>query len=260
MNDDKVATPKLETDGSNWGTYHNRMCLILRSCKCGDHLSSATLMATYQALWPTIDAALLQVHWESNEISVISLIVSSLLDSIFSLVKNKVTVYAQWDTLKTKYETHLVMNQLDLHTKFINTCCIEGGNICEVFDQLAIIQQQLVSCGVTITDEEYASVLRNTLPKSYESIIAGMTVVGEMKTITLTVVIKFALEAYDRKVTTGEVTAETIAFAASGGKETKKRKANDQGTHRGSNGWHGQQPFRLRGGGFNVCGVHTGGG
>ena len=159
MNDDKVATPKLETDGSNWGTYHDRMRLILRSCKCGDHLSLATLTATYQALWPTINAALLQVHWESNEISVMPLITSSLLDSIFSLVKNKVTVYAQWDALKTKYETHLVMNWLDLRTKFINTCCVEGGNVHEVYDQLAIIQQQLVSCGVAITNEEYTSVL-----------------------------------------------------------------------------------------------------
>jgi len=60
--------------------------------------------------------------------------------------------------------------------------------------------------------------------------------VGETKTITSTVVIKFALEAYNCKVTTGEVTAETIAFAASGGKELKKRKADDQGTHGGSNG------------------------
>jgi len=63
------------------------------------------------------------------------------------------------------------------------------------------------------------------------------------------------LEAYNCKVATGEVTAETIAFAASGGKELKKRKADDQGTHGGSNGWCGQQPFRLRGGGFNACGV-----
>src|SRR6266404_4308902 len=195
MSDDKVATPKLEGDGSNWGTYHDRMHLILRSRKCGDHLSLATLTATYQALWPTIDAALLQVHWKSNEISVMLLITSSLPDSIFSLVKNKVTVYAQWDALKMKYETHSAMNRLNLRAKFINTRCVEGGNIREVYDQLAIIQQQLVSCGVTITDEEYTSVLRNALPKSYESIIAGITTVGETKTITSTVVIKFALEA-----------------------------------------------------------------
>ena len=207
MNDNKVATPKLETNGSNWGTYHDRMHLILCLCKCSDHLSSAMLTATYQALWPTIDVGL-QVHWESNEISVMSLIVSSLLDSIFSLVKNKVTVHAQWGALKKKYETHLSMNHLDLHTKLINTHCLKGGNVHKVFNQLAVIQQQLESVRVTISNEEYASILCNSLPKLYESIIAGITAVGEMKTITADIVTKFALEAYDRKVALGEVTAE----------------------------------------------------
>jgi len=192
------------------------MRLILHLRKCGDHLSSATLTATYQALWPTIDAALLQAHWESNEISVMSLIASSLLDSIFSLVKNKVTVHAQWGALKKKYETHLSMNHLDLHTKLINTHCLKGGNVHKVFNQLAVIQQQLESVRVTISNEEYASILCNSLPKLYESIIAGITAVGEMKTITADIVTKFALEAYDRKVALGEVTAKTIAFAVSG--------------------------------------------
>jgi len=38
------------------------------------------------------------------------------------------------------------------------------------------------------------------------------------------------LEAYNCKVTTGKFTTETISFAASGGKDLKKRKANNQGT------------------------------
>ncbi len=136
----------------------------------------------------------------------------------------------------------------------MNTCCLEGGNIREVFDQLAIVQQQLVSAGVDIRDEEFASILCNSLPKSYESIIPGITAVGESKTITSDIVTKFALEAYDRKITTGEVTAETIAFAASGGKESKKHKATHQGGN--SYGWHGQQSNGWRGGGSG----HTRGG
>ena len=43
MSNDKVATPKLEGNGSNWGTYHDRMHLILHLCKLGDHLTLATL-------------------------------------------------------------------------------------------------------------------------------------------------------------------------------------------------------------------------
>ncbi len=254
MNNNKVATPKLETDGSNWGMYHNRMCLILCSRKCGDHLTLATLTVTYQTHWPAINARQLQVHWESNEILVMSLITSSLPDGIFSLVKNKVSVHAQWDALKKKYETHSSNHCFDLCSKLMNTCCLEGGNIHEVFDQLAIIQQQLASAGVNIRDEEFASILCNSLPKSYESIIPGITTVGESKTITSDIVLKFALEAYDHKIATGEVTAETITFAVSGGKESKKRKATDQGGN--SYGWHGQQSNRWRGGGLG----HTRGG
>src|SRR6266404_3409597 len=91
------------------------------------------------------------------------------------------------------------MNHLDLHTKLINTRCLEGGNIHKIFNQLAVIQQQLESAGVTISDEEYASILCNSLPKSYESIIAGITAVEEMKTITADIVTKFDLEAYNCK-------------------------------------------------------------
>ncbi len=244
MTDDKVATLKLETDGAR--TTHSR--------KCGNHLTSATLTATYQTHWPAINARQLQVHWESNEILVMSLLASSLPDGIFSLVKNKVTVHAQWDVLKKKYETHSSNHCFDLHSKLMNTHCLEGGNIREVFDQLAIIQQQLASAGVDIGDEEFVSILCNSLPKSYESIIPGITAVGESKTITLDIVRKFALEAYDCKITTGEVTTKTIAFATSGGKELKKRKATNQGGN--SYGWHGQQSNGWRGGGSG----HTRGG
>ena len=166
----------------------------------------ATLTATFQTHWPAIDAGQLQAHWESNKILVMSLIASSLPDGIFSLVKNKVTVHAQWDMLKKKYETHSSNHCFDLCSKLMNTCCLEGGNVREVFDQLAIVQQQLASAGVDIGDEEFASILRNSLPKSYKSIIPGITVVGESKTITLDIFSKFALEAYDRKIATGEVT------------------------------------------------------
>ena len=128
----------------------------------------------------------------------------------------------------------------------MNTHCLEGGNICEVFDQLAIIQQQLASTGVDTEDKEFASILHNSLLKSYQSIIPGITAVGESKTIALDIILKFALEAYDCKIATGEVTTKTIAFAMSGGKESKKRKATNQG---GNNyGWHGQQSNRWRGG------------
>src|SRR6267378_7599226 len=128
----------------------------------------------------------------------------------------------------------------------MNTRCLEGGNVRETFDQLAIIQQQLASAGVNISDDEFASVLHNSLPKSYKSIIPAITMVGETKTITSDVVTKFTLEAYDCKVVMGEVTTETIAFAVSGGKESKKHKASDQGTG-GGNGWHGQQSNSWRG-------------
>ena len=240
MSDNKVATPKLEGNGSNWGTYHNRMHLILRLRKLGDHLTSATLTTTYITQWPAITAGALQVHWESNEITAMSLIASSLLDTVFSLVKNQTTVFAQWEALKKKYNTHSSNHRFDLHSKLMNTHCLEGGNIHKTFNQLAIIQQQLASAGVNIGDDEFASVLRNSLQKSYESIIPAITMVGEMKTITSDVITKFALEAYDCKVEMGEVTTETIAFAASGGKESKKCKAFDQGTG-GGNSWHVQQ-------------------
>ncbi len=246
MSNDKVATPKLEGDGSNWGTYHDRMRLILCSHKLGNHLTSATLTATYTTQWPAIAARALQAHWESNEISAMSLIASSLLDTVFSLVKNQTTVFAQWEALKKKYDTHSSNHCFDLRSKLMDTCCLEGGNVRETFNQLAVIQQQLASAGVNIGDDEFASVLCNSLPKSYESIIPAITVVGEMKTITSDVVTKFALEAYDHKVEMGEVTTETIAFATSGGKESKKCKASDQGTG-GGNGWHGQQLNGWRG-------------
>ncbi len=206
MSDDKVATPKLEGDGSNWGTYHNRMRLILHSRKMGDHLTSATLTATYTTQWPAIAAGALQAHWEANEITAMSLIASSLPDTVFSLVKNQTTVFAQWEALKKKYDTHSSNHRFDLCSKLMNTRCLEGGNICETFNQLAIIQQQLASAGVNIGDDEFASILCNSLPKSYESIIPAITVVGETKTITSDVVTKFALEAYNHKVAMGEIT------------------------------------------------------
>ncbi len=139
MSDNKVATPKLEGDGSNWGTYHDRMRLILHLRKLGDHLTLVTLTATYTTQWPAITAGALQAYWEANKITAMSLIASSLPDTVFSLVKNQNTVFAQWEALKKKYDTHSSNHRFDLRSKLMNTRCLEGGNVCETFNQLAII-------------------------------------------------------------------------------------------------------------------------
>ncbi len=190
-----------------------------------------------------------------------------ITDAVFALVKNKATVKAQWDTLRTKFETHTAANQLNLLSKLINTRCVEGGNVHEVFDQLADIHQQLLMANVTITDKEYATVLCNCLPSSYELTVDTITAVGETKTITSDIVIKFALEAYNHKVAKGEVDTQSLALAAqTGGKNYRKRKANDTDNGRGRNNnarnYHqgGQSVYDVRGASYNAQGGLTSGG
>ncbi len=278
MDDKRIAIPKLEANGSNWATYRDRMTLIIRSRKCGDHLESNTLTQTYQDQWEDVSAARLPRKWDTNEAVTKVLVASTLPDGVFNQIKTKATVKAQWDELKKKYETHTSMNRLNLRSKLMNTRCVEGGNVREVFNQLADIYQQLVSDGVTITDEEYASVLCNSLPPSYESTIDSITVVGETKQITADIVIKFALEAYDCKVAKGEVDVQSIALAAlAGGKDGRKRKADELDRGRGRNGANqsaqkppygrtgvyrqgGQSAYNTQGVSYNARGGYNGDG
>jgi hypothetical protein len=85
---------------------------------------------------------------------------------------------------------------------FQNTKCLEGGNICTHFHQLAVLHNQLTLLGQTITDCDYLDTLLASIPRSFEGSISslnGASFLTKTK-ITADSFRAFLLDEYEHRV------------------------------------------------------------
>jgi hypothetical protein len=64
-NDLKISITKLVADGSNWVTYRDRMLWAIDSRGLSEHLTNATITATYTAVG-TVGSVTPQMWWSGR--------------------------------------------------------------------------------------------------------------------------------------------------------------------------------------------------
>src|SRR6267142_3450762 len=126
-------------------------------------------------------------------------IAASVLNSIFTNIKGHNTAKDVWDTLKALYEGHTTMVLVNLSQQLQSQCCRDDENVCEHFDKLANLCQQLGVMGKSIPDNEYASILMGLLPLTYYGMLGAIAASAEMSgaAVSPAIVIKLATDKFD---------------------------------------------------------------
>ena len=84
----KLHVEKLNTDGSNWVSFHDRMMWVLRSRGLLEHLTSTVVTANYTAIG-TVNNITPQMKWDNDEATTMHVIAASIPNSVFTNVKSK---------------------------------------------------------------------------------------------------------------------------------------------------------------------------
>jgi transposase InsO family protein len=223
MSDDlKISITKLVADGSNWVTYRDRMLWAIDSRGLSEHLTNATITATYTAVG-TVGSVTPQMRWSGDQAMVKQLIAISVPDTVFNRIKTGTTAKDVWDALRKLYEGRTMLITIDLGRRLQTMRCGEDESVREHFERLGNMREQLAAMGKLIADEEYASILMGSLPALYAPTLSGISAAAEISATTLTVVMvtKLAIDEYDRR-TLGNTKSDE-AFAVDAKRKGKKR-------------------------------------
>jgi hypothetical protein len=251
LGEDKVTLPKLQSDGSNWVIYRNRLLYTFNSFGLGIHLTHDEPTEAY------IDEGDIgglepEARWRKEEGTVKTLIGASLPDAIFNRISvggTAETAKAVWDSLKRTYEERTRMTTVDLVMKFRNKRCAEGDNVRTHFQELSDLRDQLAAVGKTVDDEDFTDTILASLPPSYSHACTSINSSARLGSVTLTPVIvqEIVIDEYERRASSKDQkkTDQDEAFSA----DSKRKKNRDIECHNCHKRGHVKADCWAKGGG-----------
>jgi LTR polyprotein gag-polypeptide-like protein/Pol polyprotein len=222
----KTSVEKLLSDGSNWVNYRDWMIWSLRSWGLLLHLALTTMPANYTVVGSTQNVTP-AMQWEADKATTMQVIAASIPNSVFTNIKSKTTAKDAWDTLKALFEGRMTMVLVQLSQQLQSACCGDDNNVCEHFEKLANLWEQLAAMGKSMPSNEYASISMGSLPTTYAGMLGSIAVSAEMSrmAVSSTVVIKLAIDEYDwHTLQSGK--AQDEAFTADDQKKKKGKRNN----------------------------------
>jgi hypothetical protein len=225
MGDDyfKSQVERLQSDGSNWVIYRDRLKMALEAREFHEHLTSNTVTQTYLDAGDINNVAPAR-RWQIDDRAVKQAISSTIPNSLFTTVKNCTTARDMWEALRTLFEGRTNLILVDLSHRFQSTRCGEEENVREHFDKLSNMREQLAAMGETVTDTKYAQILMGSLPPSYASTLGSIAAAAELSNnpVTPRIVLKLAIDEYERR-TLGNTQNEALAADSKTKGKGKKR-------------------------------------
>jgi len=163
-----------------------------------DHLNHITITTRYVAIGD-INNITPQMRWEADEAIAMQVIVASVPNSVFTNIKGHNTAKDVWDALKALYKGRMTMVLVNLSQQLQSQRCGDDENVCEHFDKLANLCEQLGAMGKSIPDNEYASILMGLLPSTYYGMLGAIAASAEMSgaAVSPAIVIKLATDEFD---------------------------------------------------------------
>ena len=158
-----MSTVKLATDGSNWVTYQSRMTWAFNLRGWSDHLTTSTVPAAYTAAG-NINGQSPDQRWATEEAITKHMIAASVPDRIFHQIKSKTSTMEVWATMKAMHQSKTITGHLQ---EILQSAKLqEAGNARAHFTGLLELREQLAAMGKSWDDNEFTSVLLDSLPPS----------------------------------------------------------------------------------------------
>ncbi|KAG6328210.1 hypothetical protein ID866_10880 [Astraeus odoratus] len=168
--------------------------------------------------------------WETSDNGTKSCIAVSLPDSMFLHVMHLDTAAEMVKHLTKMFQqcSHIVTAQLQ--HQLCSMQCPEHGNICEHFDKMCLLREQLASMNHPLLDDVFIPIITTSLPPLYDTQISSIMTLAMLSGTTLTpeAVMASLEDEYDRhamkgkkSVNHGEDTAYSAGVSCSGKKPFK---------------------------------------
>ena len=129
-----------------------------------------------------------------------------------------------WDELKKLYEGYTTLILVDLGRQIQTTCCAEEDSVCDHFNYLSDLHEQLAAMSKSMPYSEFVLILMGSLPPSYQPTLSGIAAAAELSAMTPTVAVvtKHAVDEFDRRTLLKDGKAKDEAFAACSLKKGKR--------------------------------------
>jgi gag-polypeptide of LTR copia-type len=149
-----------------------------------DHLMHKNISRTYMDTG-TISGQLPAVQWRMHEAIIKQIFSISIPDSVFNQIKSAVNIKSLWEELIRLMEACTKIYVIDLERWLHITHCGPKDNVHDHLQNLANMWEHLAAAGKDIADNQFASLMLNSLPPSYHSTTSSIIVMAEIGEKTL---------------------------------------------------------------------------
>ena len=113
--------------------------------------------------------------WQEHEDTALYLLSQKLPDSIFSKYWQKLMVAKIWWAICIKFTQKSMLMCSSLHSDFMALHYEKGADLRMEFDWVCMKYEQLLSTGITISDDDYCTLIINFVPPEISSFIAQIS-------------------------------------------------------------------------------------
>lgn len=170
--------PKLEADGSNWGSYRDRMVFQLgcRSDSLAGHLTNAEVpksLAGADTETADLEAA---SRWKHEDAIVRHCIAFSIPDEVFAVVRRGTSAKDYWDNLKARFESKSRWIRVEVRRKLYDQKCGNKDDVRAHLARLFSLQEQLFAAGGCISDDDFSYLILDSLPDAYDTLVSSIKI------------------------------------------------------------------------------------
>ena len=190
LGDEFLRIPKLEVSGANWVIYKDRFTLALDARCILDHIDGTGKEPTdpiaeedrtaKKAL--TAEQKILETEWKKEmkewkqgEAIAKQQIASSIPDSLFMKICQKVSACDMWIELGNYFEKRSRMVSIDLRRRFQEVRCAEKGDVIAHLATLRTMREDLASMGETLSENDFYAIIMGSLPSSFDNYISAVS-------------------------------------------------------------------------------------
>ena len=168
------ALDKLDSSGSNWVIFQKRFIIAVKQKKVYAHFDGTASKPTVSD--PT-DATQVQAltEWQEKEDLAMYLLSQKLPDSTLTKYMRRDTVAEMWSGIVTEFTSKSMLMRSNLHTKFMGMRYKPGANLHTEFDRVRVEYEALLNAGVSISDNDYCTLIINFAPPKLSSFIAQIS-------------------------------------------------------------------------------------
>src|SRR5882672_11493710 len=182
------AIPKLAPDSSNWVTFKTRFMFAMAGHDLEGHFDSSdpappapTYSSPDENRWTVTDKEKniaylpLARKWKHDEHVARTQLAQVISNSLLIRIQHAGSVADMWKRIVTEFDHKGRMVQVDLRCKMMEKRASETDDIRAHLDDMALSHERLSGMGVTIHDEDYASMVLMSLPDSYTTYLKTLT-------------------------------------------------------------------------------------